>query len=124
MNAPRSLHRGRRPGRRPGSLRSRTAMTAAALCLGLALAGAAAGAPGAASAASSSGSTLRVEADTAFSTFNPFTAYFDADLNVIASIYPTLTLVNAQSHTAPYLASKWTVSPDKLTWTFTIRSGL
>jgi peptide/nickel transport system substrate-binding protein len=99
-------------------------MTAVALCLGLAAAGAAAGAPGAASAASSSGSTLRVEADTAFSTFNPFTAYFDADLNVIASIYPTLTLVNAQSHTAPYLASKWTVSPDKLTWTFTIRSGL
>jgi peptide/nickel transport system substrate-binding protein len=99
-------------------------MTAAALCLGLALAGAAAGAPGAASAASSSGSTLRVEADTAFSTFNPFTAYFDADLNVIASIYPTLTLVNEQSRIAPYLASKWTISSDKLTWTFTIRSGL
>jgi len=99
-------------------------MTAAALCLGLVLAGAAAGAPGAASAASSSGSTLRVEADTAFSTFNPFTAYFDADLNVIASIYPTLTLVNEQSRIAPYLASKWTISSDKLTWTFTIRSGL
>ena len=51
---------------------------------------------------------LRVEADTSFSTFNPFLAYFDADLNVIASIYPTLTMINEQGQPAPYLATKWT----------------
>ena len=99
-------------------------LVAAALGLGLAsgLAVAAAAAP--AQASSSAGPTLRVEADTAFSTFNPFLAYFDADLNVIGNIYPALTSINKQGVAVPYLATKWTTSADKLTWTFTIRSGL
>jgi peptide/nickel transport system substrate-binding protein len=90
------------------------------------VAGAAVGAPTAASASAphSSGSTLRVWADTSFSTWNPFLAYFNADLYVIGSIYPTLTMINEKGQPAPYLASSWSVSPDKLTWTFTIRSGL
>jgi peptide/nickel transport system substrate-binding protein len=99
-------------------------LVAAVLGLGLAsgLAVAAAAAP--AQASSSAGPTLRVEADTAFSTFNPFLAYFDADLNVIGNIYPALTSINKQGVAVPYLATKWTTSADKLRWTFTIRSGL
>lgn len=75
-------------------------------------------------ASSSSGSTLRVWADTAFSTFNPFLAYFQADLNVLGNIYPALTTIDEQGQPAPYLATSWSVSPDKLSWTFKIRSGL
>jgi peptide/nickel transport system substrate-binding protein len=108
-----------------------TALLAAAAALAMASAAVAAGtvlavgtgAPAAASS-TSSGSTLRVEADTAYSTFNPFLAYFDADLNVLGSIYPTLTTINEQGQPGPYLATSWSVSPNKLTWTFKIRSGL
>jgi peptide/nickel transport system substrate-binding protein len=81
-------------------------------------------APPAPAAAASAGSTLRVESQTAFSTFNPFTAYFDGDLEVIGEIYPVLTAVNPGGLPVPYLASKWSVSADKLSWTFTLRSGL
>src|SRR5579875_2026957 len=106
--------------------RSALTVTAAAL-VGLALAaGPAIGAgSGPASAASnSSGSTLSVEAQTAFSTFNPFEAYFDGDLEVINQIYPFLTSSNKQGTPVPYLATKWSLSANKLSWTFTIKSGL
>jgi peptide/nickel transport system substrate-binding protein len=92
--------------------------------LGLSLAGGLAIAGAAGPAAASSGSTLRVEADTSISTFNPFLAYFNGELNVLGSIYPTLTTINQQGLAAPYLATSWTTSADKLTWTFTIKSGL
>jgi peptide/nickel transport system substrate-binding protein len=112
-------------GSRTHAKRSAFTVTAAAL-LGVALAaGPAIGAAGPASAASSSpGSTLRIEAQTSFSTFNPFTAYFDGDLEVIYEIYPLLTSSNAQGKPIPYLASKWSLSADKLTWTFSIHPGL
>lgn len=97
-------------------------VAAAALGLSLTCGVMAAGAP--AQAAAPAGPTLRVEAETAFSTFNPFLAYFNADLDVIGNIYPTLTTANAQGQPAPYLATSWSVSPDKLSWTFKIRSGL
>ena len=104
----------------------RTARNIAGAVLGLTLAGglAVAAVAPAAQASPSSDSTLRVEADTAFSTFNPFLAYFDADLNVIGNIYPTLTTLNQQGVAEPYLATSWTNSANKLTWTFKIRSGL
>jgi peptide/nickel transport system substrate-binding protein len=105
------------------SLRARVAAgLSLTLVLGAGLA-AAAVAPTAASA-SSSGSTLRVEADTSFSTFNPFLAYFNGELAVLGNIYPSLTTINEQGKPAPYLATSWKVSPDRLTWTFTIKSGL
>ncbi|HEY3958346.1 MAG TPA: ABC transporter substrate-binding protein [Streptosporangiaceae bacterium] len=111
-------------GSRARARRSALTVTAAAL-LGVALAGPAIGAAGPASAASSSsGSTLRIEAQTSFSTFNPFTAYFDGDLEVINEIYPFLTSSNEQGKPVPYLASKWTISADKLTWTFNLHPGL
>jgi peptide/nickel transport system substrate-binding protein len=107
------------------ALSRRAARLATASVLGLSLAGgvslAAASAP---PAAASSGSTLRVEAQTSFSTFNPFLAYFNGDLEVLGNIYPTLTTVNEQGVAAPYLATSWTTSADQLTWTFKIRSGL
>ena len=80
--------------------------------------------PAAAAAAPVPGSTLRVESQTSFSTFNPFTAYYDGDLEVIGEIYPALTLANASGLPVPYLASRWSVSADKLTWTFTLHPGL
>ena len=73
---------------------------------------------------SSGGPTLRVMSETTFSTFNPFTAYFDGDLNVIASIYPLLVQTDKSGEPVPYLATKWTISADHLTWTFTLRPGL
>lgn len=71
-----------------------------------------------------SASVLRIEADTSFSTFNPFTAYYRADLDVINVIYPTLTQTGENGQPVPYLATSWSISPDHLTWTFKIRSGL
>jgi peptide/nickel transport system substrate-binding protein len=73
---------------------------------------------------SGSGSVLRIEADTSFSTFNPFTAYYEADLKVIGVIYPSLTQTGENGRPVPYLATSWSISPDHLTWTFKIRPGL
>jgi ABC-type transport system substrate-binding protein len=73
---------------------------------------------------SGSGSVLRIEADTALSTFNPFTAYDQGDANVIRVIYPSLTETGENGQPVPYLATSWSISPDHLTWTFKIRPGL
>jgi peptide/nickel transport system substrate-binding protein len=78
----------------------------------------------ASSNSSGSGTTLRIEADTSFSTFNPFTAYYAADLNVIDVIYPQLTQTGENGNPVPYLATSWSISADHLTWTFKIRPGL
>jgi peptide/nickel transport system substrate-binding protein len=112
-------------GSRARAKRSAFTIAATAL-LGVALAAGptiGAAAPAAASS-NSSGSTLRIQAQTSFSTFNPFEAYFDGDLEVINEIYPMLTTTNEQGKPAPYLASKWSLSSDHLTWTFTLHSGL
>src|ERR1700751_3340019 len=98
--------------------------TAAALSLSLPGGMAVAAAAPAAPASASTGSTLRVEADTSISTFNPFLAYYNGELNVLGSIYPTLTTINEQGQPEPYLATSWSSSADQLTWTFKIRSGL
>jgi peptide/nickel transport system substrate-binding protein len=100
------------------------ALASAALAAGAGTVLVGTAAPAAAASGGSPGSTLRIQAQTSFSTFNPFTAYFDGDLEVINEIYPQLTAINAQGVAVPYLATKWTTSADNLTWTFTIRSGL
>lgn len=98
---------------------------AAALALAAGSAASAAAAPRDSSApGSGSGPVLRLKADTAFSTFNPFTAYYQADLNVIRVIYPSLTQTGQNGQPVPYLATSWSISPDHLTWTFMIRPGL
>jgi peptide/nickel transport system substrate-binding protein len=129
MNIPRPGRSGYLPAHRRRPVRRVPGLIAAALGLVMAAAGTAAGAAAPAAAASasapgSSGATLRVEAGTSSSTFNPFLAYFAAEQSVIGNIYPTLTTISENGQPAPYLASSWAVSPDKLTWTFTIRSGL
>src|ERR1700722_9786552 len=127
MNITRFARRGLQPKPVRGSTRRARALLAALAGLAMASAGLTAGVTGASAAAASSspsGSTLRIQAQTSFSTFNPFTAYFDGDLEVINNIYPQLTAVNAQGVAGPYLATKWSISTDKLTWTLTVRSGL
>ena len=122
-----SAHPGSPLTRRPGALRRARWLLAAALALVLAAAGAGVAAPAGAAAASSpspSGPTLRIQSQTSFSTFNPFTAYFDGDLEVIGEIYPALTVLGAHNQPVPYLASKWNTSADKLTWTFSLHPGL
>jgi peptide/nickel transport system substrate-binding protein len=122
----------RRPAARVPAMSARLVRTAVGAALGLALvagpallaAGPGAAAPAAAASSSTSGSTLRIQAQTAFSTFNPFTAYFDGDLEVIDNIYPLLTAINKTGQAVPYLATKWSISADKLSWTLTIKSGL
>jgi peptide/nickel transport system substrate-binding protein len=113
MKIPRNLLASRRAARY---------VTAAALGMSLACGAAVAGAVPAASASSTT--TLRVEADTSISTFNPFLAYFNGELNVLGNIYPSLTTINQQGQAVPYLATSWSTSADKLTWTFHIKSGL
>ncbi len=103
-------------------------MTPRRLATAFLLAAACALAAGPVAAASSnssgSGTTLRIEADTSFSTFNPFTAYYAADLNVINVIYPQLTQTGENGNPVPYLATSWSISADHLSWTFKIRQGL
>ena len=112
------------------TVRSARSVTMAAFGLILALGAAAVGtahpaaAAFSATTAPSSGSTLRIAADTSISTFNPFLAYFNGELNVLGSIYPTLTTINEQGQPAPYLATSWTTSANKLIWIFQIRSGV
>lgn len=78
----------------------------------------------AAASTPSSGQTLRVEAMTEFQTFNPFIATGVGDQQVLLGIYPLLTQTSKNGDPEPYLATKWTTSPDHLTWTFTLRPGL
>jgi peptide/nickel transport system substrate-binding protein len=75
-------------------------------------------------ASGATSTTLTVQAQTPFSTFNPFTAYFGGDLDVISTIYPTLAYLGTDLEPHPYLADSWTTSSDKLTWTFKIHKGL
>ena len=105
---------------RPRPLRAAIALLAALLCSVLAMLGGTAGA----AADSPSNSTLTVVADTQLTTFNPFVSYYDGELNVISMIFPQLTYSNKNNEPGPYLASKWTTSPDGLTWTFDIRPNL
>lgn len=107
------------PGGFPRTVARHALLVAAAIAL--AMLGAI---PPAVASPASAGPMLRVEADTSFSTFNPFLAYFAGDLQVVYAIYPLLTQAAKNGAPAPYLATKWTVSPDHLTWTFTIRGGL
>jgi peptide/nickel transport system substrate-binding protein len=75
-------------------------------------------------ASAASKSTFTVAIQTAVSTFNPFLAYFDGELDAIAMAYPTLVWPDKQSKPTHYLADSWTTSSDKLTWTFKLHPGL
>lgn len=101
------------------------AAVAAACVSGLLVVGPAAFARADSSAVSTSGTTLRVAMDSSgVDTLNPFTAYFNGALDLFGAIYPTLTSIDENGVPGPYLADSWTLSPDHLTWTFKIHSGL
>jgi peptide/nickel transport system substrate-binding protein len=109
-----------------GQRRRMRRLLAAVLGTSVVLGGAMCGAlgSGAVAASDASGSTLRVAADTSITTFNPFLSYYDGELAVIGNIYPSLERLDAKGQPVPYLASSYTTSPDKLTWTFHLKSGL
>ncbi|MDF6040825.1 ABC transporter substrate-binding protein [Streptomyces sp. JH14] len=106
-----------------GAIRRRgTALAAATLTGALAL-GSVALAP--AATAESKGTTLRAAmTGNGIDSLNPFLAYFAGSLDVVSAVYPSLNSLNTDGSAAPYLATKWEPSADKLTWTFTIRDGL
>jgi peptide/nickel transport system substrate-binding protein len=77
------------------------------------------------SASGASGTTLTAAMDSSgIDTLNPFLSYFNGALNTFGMIYPTLNSLDPEGKPGPYLATSWTTSPDKLTWTFKIQSGL
>jgi peptide/nickel transport system substrate-binding protein len=67
---------------------------------------------------------LTVAIQTQVSTFNPFLAFFQGELDAIGMVYPTLVWPDEHSQPTHYLADSWTTSPDKLTWTFKLHPGL
>ena len=121
----------------PRRARSRAAVPAAALCLLLGVAGCGSSSPTgstakAAAAASGRGGTLVVGATGTLP--NPDTilggAGYEGTSLVSFQIYEGLTRYDLLSQTdkpAPVtsaLASSWTVAPDGVTWTFTLRKGV
>ncbi|WP_410670204.1 ABC transporter substrate-binding protein [Amycolatopsis sp. cmx-4-68] len=67
---------------------------------------------------------LRVALTTGIDHLNPFTASLAASTQVGRFVYEFLTIPSAETAQAsPALAESWTPAPDKLTWTYKIRSG-
>ncbi|MFF1613631.1 ABC transporter substrate-binding protein [Amycolatopsis sp. NPDC058278] len=71
------------------------------------------------------GKVLRVALTTGIDHLNPFTAVLSASTQIGRFTFEFLTVPNAEkAEASPALAESWTPSPDKLTWTFKIRSGV
>lgn len=69
--------------------------------------------------------TLRAAMDgSGVDTLNPFLAFFDGALEIFGNVYPALNSLQPDGTPGPYLATSWTPSADKLTWTFKLRDGL
>ncbi len=68
---------------------------------------------------------LRVALTTGIDHLNPFTATLAASTQVGRFVYEFLTVPSAEkAEASEALATSWSPSPDKLTWTFKIRSGV
>ena len=68
--------------------------------------------------------SLRVASTQSVDSFNPFLAVFASSTELGRLMYEFLTAYDPRTQQpVPALAESWTVSPDRLTWTFTIRSG-
>ena len=108
------------------SARSRSLVVFVALALAAGLvfaAGASASSPSPSAAAG--GTTLKVGWDTEPDNLNPFVGYEQSSYELFHVEYDFLTDYSAAHlETEPGLATSWTHSPDGLTWTFTIRSGV
>lgn len=57
-------------------------------------------------------------------TLNPLFEEDDSARDVDSVIYQGLTTVDSSQHVVGQLASSWTISPDHLTYTFNVRSGV
>jgi peptide/nickel transport system substrate-binding protein len=77
-----------------------------------------------AAAATQAQTTLRVVAHSDLKILDPIwtTAYITRNHGYL--IYDTLLAQDEKQTIRPQMADKWTVSDDKLTWTFTLREGL
>jgi peptide/nickel transport system substrate-binding protein len=75
--------------------------------------------------AQQSGKVLRVALVQEVDHLNPFLASFASSTMIGRMAWEFLTLPSAEDNTpSPGLASSWKTSDDKLTWTYTIRSGV
>ncbi|NUR85714.1 MAG: ABC transporter substrate-binding protein [Nonomuraea sp.] len=76
-------------------------------------------------ASAAPGSTLRAAMDgSGVDTLNPFLAFFDGALELFGNVYPSLNSLQPDGQPGPYLATSWTPSEDRKTWTFKLREGL
>ena len=81
--------------------------------------------PATANADEPNGSTLRLAGSSSYDTFNPFNATMASSTDLLALGYDSLVESAAKDNAdAPGLAKSWKVSDDKLTWTYTMQSGV
>lgn len=106
-------------------LRARVrALLAGILALACAVAASVAAPSAAQAAGGSSGSTFIGTLDTSVSNFNPFLSFEQGEIDTLDMIYPSLTFGNEKNLPGPWLAKSWSISPNKLSWTFHLRTGL
>jgi peptide/nickel transport system substrate-binding protein len=81
--------------------------------------------PSPSAAPSANRTTLTVGITQDVDSLNPFVGILASSYELFQLNYDTLTEYSAKDFSVkPGLASSWTTSPDGLTWTFTIRSGV
>ncbi len=81
---------------------------------------------GSAATALAQNNTLTVATTAGVTTFDPLYT-LSTEVGYMANVYQGLTYAQSENGTTkilPQLATKWTHSPDGLTWTFTIRQGV
>jgi peptide/nickel transport system substrate-binding protein len=69
-------------------------------------------------------STLRVVVDSDLEVLDPIWTTGDISRNHGYVIYDVLFATDAKGEIQPQMVDKYETSPDKLTWTFTLRQGL
>lgn len=80
---------------------------------------------GGGSGGSSSGKTLVAAVSAQPDQFDPHKTSAYPSFQVLENVYDTLVVPNPNNlKMEPSLATKWTTSPDNLTWTFTLRDGV
>lgn len=75
-------------------------------------------------AGSASAKSLTVAIGTVIDSLDPAAQATTAVMQQVSMMVETLTKVGPDGSAQPLLATKWTVSPDGLTYTFTLRSGV
>ena len=73
---------------------------------------------------SAPGYTLRLGTSEDLDALSPFLAYERAATELFLMVYDSLSEFDANLEPAPGLAKSWSVSDDKLTWTFMLRSDV